>query len=490
MRSRLRSRGRDGTVTNLLTCHQPPTSTSRVIPGQSPREFRESATLLGPLLATCWARDGSLVTIFRASPADHFAAWHLLRVSRYPISLDAFHARLDMPGYSPEHRLFAMMGGDLVGHVCLVPLTIRFGRSVVRACLLQELVVRPEFQELGIEEELVERASQAARRLGAVLILFRSPRWRHYLRRGWLAGPRCCFTAIAPCQLLAHIRRFPRPLPDWWDRPRPPQWIVRQARRLESDAMLRLYEDALHAPPTITSYGGVVRAAEYWQWLFTRGGCDRVYVAVQRWFRPNGEEPLDTVHGYMAVRQGRVVELVESSQPGALEALLTRAADDAVEGGWHALRFDAPPRSGLHETLRRFGGNTYHHDVDGGWAWLMQVTSDADWLDAIAEELRARIAVRRSSVPIELGVHLGSQTYCLAVSAEEVSWRQVDTSRHTIELNHYNWLMMLTGRFSAAELLDQRQMRASSRAAGCWAKLLFPAVPWWISAWDSGVFQD
>lgn len=423
------------------------------------------------------------VHVFAASYADQYLAWHLLRVCRFPLSWEGFQARQDMPGYLPQHRLLAAIDGQTVGHVRLMPRRIQFGHSVVPVCVLDELVVLPECAMCGVEEELVEHAAQAACGYGAVLIILRTQRWKNYLNRGWLPGPRSCSTTISPHALLAHLRRFPRPLPDWWDGPPPRRRAVRLCRRTELDVVRQLYA-TYHASHPPGSYGAVVRERDYWEWLLSKGACDRVNVAVEAWWSGDGSEQFQAVQGYMAAQNARIVELVAPAPSPALDALLTRAADDAVESDWYVLRFDAPPSSYVHTLLRGFGGITDHLDVDEGWTTLVRLSSLAQWVEAIGAELRARIAAHRHSGTLELGLEIDGEGYLLRITADELAWLPGNGCRHTISLSYWDAVGMILGRTSADALIEQQKLRGTSAAAYARARWLFPEVPWWLNVWD------
>ncbi|GIW94681.1 MAG: hypothetical protein KatS3mg110_2722 [Pirellulaceae bacterium] len=426
--------------------------------------------------------DGAELRIAPATRAIHQAAGWLLGARGSAGAWDIFHSVTEVPDYAPEQRLLVYAGREIVGHVRLVPCRIFLGHVSVACCQLTELVVRSEWHGQGIAEQLVERAFSEAVAGGACLVLFNTEEWRPYLKRGWLPGPRHCYSTIQPRRLLAHLRRFPKPLPDWWDGPRPDQWTVRQLRRSDLPAIELLYRSAMQR-----HFGPVDRTDSQWQWLVEHGGDERLYVVECRRWLPDVEEPQTEVHGYMALRQGQVLELVASANNRAREALLIRAADEAIESDWHLLRFDAPWDSCLHGELRRLGAETYQHDIDAGWACLMKPASPASWIAATAPLWTARAKKTGLPASVTLSFLVNQQPFTLSVSGDSVHWQYGLAGSDVLYASLPVTQALLLGRYSAAELLAEGKLRAKTKKAAKWAEKLFVELPWWRQVWQTPV---
>ncbi len=429
--------------------------------------------------------DGSLQTatglhVVPATSANHHIAWWLLRAGGHPVSWDSFHAVSEMPQYVPTQRLLACVQHEAVGHLRLVPCHLFYGNVVIPSCILTELVVRPEWDNRQVEQQLVEQGFRRAVQHGACLVLLATDRWRTFLKQGWLPGLRHCYTRIEPRRLLAHLRRFPRPLPDWWDGPPPAKWTVRQMRRADMECTRRLYQQGM-----LGTYGPIARTPAQWHWLLEHDLVERVYVAEKRSWIHGADEPQVEVHGYMVIRDGQIVELLASSASGAWEVLATRAADEAIESDWHELRFDAPSTSSLHTQVCHCGGQTYQHDVEDGVACLMKPASLPIWIAAIQEQLLARAKQHGVPTPLKLHFMLDSGVFRLTISEDSVSWQPSAPGPHGLKTTFTLVQAMFLGCCDPATLVKEQKLHSTSSRAVEWATALFPELAWWKQAWHT-----
>src|SRR5204863_6034992 len=121
--------------------------------------------------------------------------------------------------------------------------------------------------------------------------------------------------------------------------------LVRPLRRLELPAI-----NALHEQCITKTYGTNVRSEAYWEWLMSRHGFERAYVAILGDHYQELPELLASVVGCAFVSGSRIVELI--ARPGGTRAvelaLVARVCSDVLERSQSNVRLDAPPQHSLH----------------------------------------------------------------------------------------------------------------------------------------------
>ncbi len=412
--------------------------------------------------------------------ADHALIQRLLYVCGSRSTPAEFQAQNEEPCYEPQRRLLAINRHQPVGHVRLIPRVVRFASLQLPVCELADLAVLPEWQGRGAEAALIAAAEQEARADGALFAVARQAT-RQFQDAGWQVGPRHTYSTIGPRKLLALYRQLPTRGPAWLEESAVPDCAVRLWRRMELGIIMRLYEATFQH-----TVGATVRSEAYWNWLLTRGGCDRIYVAIDGPQRLDPSETVQRIYGYMALRDARIVECaVAPERPDALAALLTRASDDALERDWHPLRFDAPPDAPLHGLLESLGGQRFHHDADDGRAIMLRMFDPADFVTAIGSELLTRAQAAEVELPLELGLLVERQRWQLRVSKRGARLTPGGLGRSYLTLSRHDLIRLLTGRSSAQDLLASGRVQSSTRLAAEAATALFPRLAWWLPVWDA-----
>src|SRR5205823_5261086 len=147
----------------------------------------------------------------------------------------------------------------------------------------------------------------------------------------------------------------------------------------------------------------------YWDWLLARGACDRIYIAATQANAGDIETLHDSIVGYAAVRQCRIVEVVTA--PGrdeALDALVARICADASEQDDWRIRCDAPPEHPLHHLWQRAGGE-FTCGAAAGEVFMARLFDPLAVLRQMAELLSSRARAAEIPRPVELGVELRSR---------------------------------------------------------------------------------
>jgi hypothetical protein len=243
---------------------------------------------------------------------------------------------------------------------------------------------------------------------------------------------------------------------------------------VEQDALAKLY-----AASNAGNYGSPVRSDPYWQWLVVRRAYDQIYVAIEK---TEDTDPYDLRAGvvaYAAVKDGRIVELVDSSGGDAGLQLLTRACSDAIERDQHTIRLDAPPDHPRHAWMRDAGAQRICAESDRGESLLARIVNPRNLLERLAPELQGRARRGGISGGTELGLQIGRHKLALHVTTRRVRVMPGKLGRSHITLNHSAAAQLLLGHTDITQLVDAGVAKLSTRVACESARGLFPPVPFW-----------
>jgi GNAT superfamily N-acetyltransferase len=416
--------------------------------------------------------------VIAATAADHAGIQQLLTCCGLRTSAAEFQAQQEHPDYRPQHRLLAH-AGHVLGHLRVIPQQLCFGDVRLPVWELADLAVLPEWQGGVCEAALLREAERLAFSSGAQLLVARTAATRLFQECGWIVGPRHSYSTVWPRELLSCLRTAAPP-PALLERESPaPELNVRLWRRMEQDALVRLYESQLSG-----SYGISQRSEDHWHWLIGRRGFDRIYVAIEGPQRMGLDEANEKIHGYAVLREARIVECVTNGRPDALAHLLSRACHDALERDWHPLRIDAAPDHPLHDQVLAAQGRKFHHDADGGEAVMMRLGKPADFVRSISSELVARARRANLELPCLLGVVTDGARQRLTVNRRGARLAGGPPGRCQIACSQQDFARLLFGRQTARVLAEQDRLRHSSRSALEIASALFPQLPWNTTTWD------
>ena len=267
---------------------------------------------------------------------------------------------------------------------------------------------------------------------------------------------------------------------------------MRPLRRIELDAVMRLYEQNQAG-----RCGSPLRSEAYWEWLLARGACDRIYVAARGSEPGSISELLAGIVGYAFVRQSRIVELVTA--PGAPEAarhLAARVCADACEHSDGHLRCDLAIGDPLHELVLRAGGKLHTSRESSGEVFMAKLLDPLAVLRRMQNDLAARAKASALEVPDELGIELRCGTsgssgkpgvvelYVLHLGKRSPSIETGGPSRHRIIVRESDLAPLLLGSEGALELERCHRLRCTTATAKAAANCLFPGNFWWRPALD------
>lgn len=400
-----------------------------------------------------------------AIAGNHFAIHGFLQRLLHRPSLAEFTSATQRPDYVPAERLIVKSpkNRSIAGHVQLEPQTIRHGFAEIPVTRFRDLAVLPEFQLRGSADDLVVAAETEARRVGSMLIVARGEDSKLLKAHGWSVLGSDPYSVAGPQALLSHLPAPAEPESPYYASMRPVVQ-VRIGRLTDIAEMQHAYEMRF----AMTS-GTRVRSADLWTWLASKRSYDRIYIVTVN----------DQTKGYVVVRGGSILELVDLTDDGSGGArLVQRVAADAIDQGRHSIRIHAPITDAVHTWADRAGGQVLASQTDD--IWMGKCLSNRTLLRRLAQELYRRR-------PQDM------QTICLKIDNEELligkGSRSMKVTRGNaatdrIQISAANALQMFLGYRSAADLCATGKLIPSSNRALQIAGQLFPVSELWRTRWD------
>jgi len=470
------------------TRHSHDQSTSNPPAGRPLRTGNSALRQLRPL-ATQATSAGFAAKVVHAGPGDHPSIFNLLnRVFQAPSQAE-FQAQLEQPYYEPTNRLIVRRGDEVVAHVRNSNRELHFGLATVPVAYLAELATGPEYRDLGIASALVKSAENLARFEGAACALTRTSQPGLFEGLGWTPCSRHCFSTAAPRDLLAHLnvtgQAEPSPATDLAAclhpgfRP-PPELNIRLWRHVEQAALARLYSEN-----TLLTYGTFVRSDDYWRWLLSRQGYERIYIAIEGPDKLDLDDLLEPIVGYAAMKEGRIVEMMTSpNRPDAAVQLLVRACGDAIERDHHQLRIDAAPGHPLHQVFTQAGGSHVARESVGGDTTMVKLFDPLGFLRNLCSTLHERAKAASLPRPIELGLLLDGEKHQLAITRRGVRLETGRLGRSYLTCTTALLTQLLLGHLNVKQAVAAKHLSASTQIAAETAAVLFPKLPFWLPPLD------
>jgi len=438
--------------------------------------------------------------LLAARAGDHHKIHRLLLSVFHGPSPAEFHAQIEEPGYEAADRLVVKDDDEIAAHLRLARQTIQLGSVTAPVVRFMDLATAPEYRSRGLASALLTAGERSARERGTLIALTRTRVPTLFAQLGWSVCGQHVFSTAAPRAVLAELSAEAErsaaseeaPATILFE-PRQAQVAVRPLRRIELDAVGRLYAQNLAG-----KCGWPIRSEAYWEWLLARKSCDRVFVAASGGEPNSIAELLASIVGYAFVRQSRIVELVTAPGQGDVaRQLAARVCADACEHTDGHLRCDVEPSHPLHNLLRRAGGHVTTCRELSGEVFMARLLDPLMALRQMLGELASRADAADLPLPSELGVELraggGSkggakpgvvERYLIQLGKRGASIATGGPSRHTVVLRTSDLAPLLLGHSGAAELEANGRLRCSTSTARTLAACLFPSGVWFRPALD------
>jgi predicted N-acetyltransferase YhbS len=447
--------------------------------GGAGARFDDAPTLLRRELAS----DEPLRVV--AANAGDYPSIHrfLLNVFHRP-SAGEFHAQRDEPTYEPTDRLLIKRGPQIIGHVFLTRRQMHFGPWLLPVAGLADLGTLPEFRGQGLAAVLLAEAERQMLADGAMLGMLRTSVPQFFMSRGWVVCGRHCYSTASARDILSYLSAaessrgpmsFPAAANVGVER-----LNIRLWRHVEQAALTRLYR-----VNTQSSFGWLTRSDDYWRWLISRRGYDRIYVAIEGPDKLDLDDAMVRIVGYAVMKESRIVELMTSPEhPDAAAQILARACGDAIERDQHTVRLDAPPGHPLHRLIEAAGGRYRCHEAEQGEVFMVKLFDPLGFLQQLGPQLHQRAKAAGLARPCELGLLVGDEKYSVSLTRRGVKLIAGKLGRSYLACTMASLSQLLLGHLDVHAATATGRLTASTRVAVETASALFPRLPMWRPPWD------
>lgn len=403
-----------------------------------------------------------------ARAGDQAEILQLLSGLPSPPSKAEFHAAVDHPEHDSANRLVARLAGRIVGHVEIVPRSVRIGDGTVQAAVLDRVAVLPECRGAGHGQRLVRAAEDRMRQLGTAVAFSRTRIAASFNELGWSVLGRDCATPGRPTTILSRLLEGPK-------RDGEPV-TMRQWRHVELPAILRIYTQ--NASRFV---GPLDRSEAYSRWLVSRGAFDSILVALMGQDRYDLHETTARIVGYCVQSGNRVLELFADPEfPGLEREILARVCAEAIENDRQQIVYESSAADPLHQAVA--GGESLVSANDR--MIVAKVFKPLDVLTATAPAVAARVTALGIRETVELGLDAPGLRGSIIVADGTATVHPGRSGRSYLTLSDEELARLLLGQSDPAEAAAAGRMQASTQVAEKLAMQLFPRTPLWCPMWD------
>ena len=403
-----------------------------------------------------------------ARAGDQAEILQLLSGLPSPPSRAEFHAAVDHPDHDSANRLVARLAGRIVGHVEIVPRSVRIGGGTVQAAVLDRVAVLPECRGAGHGQRLVRAAEDRMRQMGAAVAFSRTRIAPSFHELGWSVLGRDCATPGRPTTILSRLLEGPK---------RDGEAVtMRQWRHVELPAILRIFTQ--NASRFV---GPLDRSEAYSRWLVSRGAFDSIIVALMGQDRYDLHETTARIVGYCVQSGNRVLELFADPEfPGLEREILARVCAEAIENDRQEIVYESSASDPLHQAVA--GGESLVSPHDR--MIVAKVFNPLDVLTAATPAVAARVVAAGIRETVELGLDAPGFRGSIIVANGTATVHAGRSGRSYLTLSDEELCRLLLGQSDPTEAAAAGRLKASTQVAEKLAMQLFPRVPLWCPMWD------
>jgi GNAT superfamily N-acetyltransferase len=403
-----------------------------------------------------------------ARAGDQAEVLQLLSGLPSPPSKAEFHAAVDHPDHDSANRLVARLAGRIVGHVEIMPRTVRIGTGTVQAAVLDRVAVLPECRGAGHGQRLVRAAEDRMRQFGAVVAFSRTRIAPSFHELGWSVLGRDCATPGRPTTILSRLLEGPK-------REGEPV-TMRQWRHVELPAILRIFTQN-----AARFVGPLDRSEAYSRWLVSRGAFDSIIVALMGQDRYDLHETTARIVGYCVQSGNRVLELFADPEfPGLEREILARVCAEAIENDRQEIVYESSASDPLHQAVA--GGESLVSPNDR--MIVAKVFKPLELLTAAAPAVADRVTAAGIRETVELGLDAPGFRGSIIVANGKATVHAGRSGRSYLTLSDEELARLLLGQSDPIEAAAAGRMQASTQVAEKLAMQLFPRAPLWCPMWD------
>ena len=403
-----------------------------------------------------------------ARAGDQAEILQLLSGLPSPPSKAEFHAAVDHPDHDSANRLVARLAGRIVGHIEVVPRTVRVGEATLKAAVVDRVAVLPECRGAGHGQRLVRAAEDRMRQCGAAVAFSRTRIAPSFHQLGWSVLGRDCATPGRPSGILSRLLEGPR-------RDGEPV-TMRQWRHVELPAILRIYTE--NATRFI---GPLDRSEAYSRWLVSRSAFDSIIVALVGHDRYDLHETSARIVGYAIQSGNRVLELLADPEfPGLDREILARVCAEAIENDRQEIIYESSATDPLHQAVAGSDSLVSANDR----MIVAKVFKPLEVLAAMAPAVAARVTAAGIRETVELGLDAPGFRGSIIVADGGATVHEGRVGRSYLTLSDDELARLLLGQSDPIEAAAAGRLQASTQVAQKLAMQLFPRMPLWCPMWD------
>ncbi|HIA18051.1 MAG TPA: GNAT family N-acetyltransferase [Planctomycetaceae bacterium] len=435
--------------------------------------------------ASSSAQQSQTPTVISARAGDHLAIHKFLLDVFHGPSNSEFTAQLENPLYEPSDRLMVKHRKQIIGHVKLQHQQMHFGRQLIPMSNVSELATAPEYRQRAIGAALLQAAEQQIIQEGSFLGTLETNIPEFYRQHGWTVSRNHSFSTAAARNILSYVsadrlqhqqKSFGSPFATT-----PKKYNIRLWRHVEQEALVRLFHEN-----TVDSYGPFKRSEDYWRWLFSRRGFERIYVAIDGPDKLQLNGSLKSIISYAVIRHGRIMEIMTSrGHEQAAQQLVERVCTDILEQEERPIRIDAPPGHPLHEFLQSAGGQYHHLENHNGIFAMMKLFDPLKFLEQLRDEINQRAQQVDLARPFELGLEIRGNWYQILFTPRSVKLVKGKSGRSHLRCDEPVLTQLLLGHLDVQQAVEQGILQASTRIALETAATIFPQLPLWQPPLDN-----
>ena len=450
-----------------------PTDVARKLPRSSRKPTTQSER------GSLTAQQNQPVVVSTARAGDHLAIHKFLLDVFHGPSVTEFTAQLENPFYEPSDRLIVKHRKQIIGHVRLQHQQMHFGDQLIPVTKVSELATAPEYRQRAIGAALLQAGEQQMIREGSLLGTLETNLPEFYRQQGWTVCRRHSFSISDARNILSYVGanrlQTSRPTLGSPFQTTPKQYNIRLWRHVEQDALIHLFHEN-----TMVSYGPLHRSEDYWRWLLSRRGFERIYVAIDGPDKLQLNGSLKSIVGYAVMRQGHIMEIMTSrGHEQAVYQLVERACLDVIEDEDRPIRIDALPGHPLHEFLQSAGGYYHHLENHNGIFAMMKLFDPLQLLERLREEINQRAHQANLARPFELGLEIRGSWYQILFTPRSIKLVKGKSGRSHLRCEEPVLTQLLLGHLDVQQAVQQNLLQASTRIAIETAEVIFPQLPLW-----------
>lgn len=425
-------------------------------------------------------RDVAQFCLTTSQEGEQFAILQLMKHCLFAYDENEFHSQQERPDYDVRERLTFRLGNQIIGHIRCVPQQVWLQGTLVPYLRASEFILAPEHVDLKNVEAFFGCLDATFESCPGAFMMHRtSAAMAQRLGRfGWVPLSSNFRSKAATEPYLASVRGASKEkAPLLPSRSESELWI-RLMRQVEAEALVSLYENSFKANQI-----GTPRSAAMWDWLLRRKAFDSLYVAIRGGNKLALEDAIDRIVGYAVVKDEKILEVVtQPNESGVKLPLINRICSDFYEADHPEFHLESPASDPVHELLK---GIPAAKSTPPGEEILVRMPNVIQQLAELSETLQQRAKSRGLELPLDLGLLIDGEKYCIHLGKRKGSLSDGKLGRSYLELNHAQLVRLMLGDLPVEQVIQQGQMIASTQVAANVAARLFDYDPPWFPAIDA-----